>query len=217
MKTTIITLAGKKGGTGKSTLCLAVAATLALRGKKVLVVDTDPQASALSGARAAPDDSPFPATVIGLAGAGSKLARELHPHVGVYDYILVDTQAGTSFEATQSALLVSNLCLLPSRPSAPDIFALRSMQPLLDQVRTLNEALVIVVVATQVPRTSAAGHALDVLKQLGHPVLDALIRDRSAYQELAMSGLPLQRLGRGAKLAAAEVESLTDELLKIIK
>ena len=45
----IITFAHYKGGTGKTTSCLSVAGWLARHGKKVLVVDLDPQANATSG------------------------------------------------------------------------------------------------------------------------------------------------------------------------
>lgn len=45
----IITFAHYKGGTGKTTSCLSVAGWLAKFGKKVLVIDLDPQGNATSG------------------------------------------------------------------------------------------------------------------------------------------------------------------------
>ncbi len=49
MKARVIAFAHYKGGTGKTTSCINVAGFLAKAGKKVLVVDLDPQASATSG------------------------------------------------------------------------------------------------------------------------------------------------------------------------
>jgi len=45
----VITFAHYKGGTGKTTSCINVAGHLAKQGKKVLVVDLDPQGNATSG------------------------------------------------------------------------------------------------------------------------------------------------------------------------
>jgi len=52
---TTITFSHHKGGTGKTTSCLNIAGFCALSGKKVLVVDCDPQANATSGLGVSPE------------------------------------------------------------------------------------------------------------------------------------------------------------------
>ena len=44
-KQTVIAVVNQKGGTGKTTTCENLGVGLAKAGKKVLLVDTDPQAS----------------------------------------------------------------------------------------------------------------------------------------------------------------------------
>lgn len=44
-KATVMAVVNQKGGTGKTTTCENLGVGLAMEGKKVLLVDTDPQAS----------------------------------------------------------------------------------------------------------------------------------------------------------------------------
>ena len=57
---------------------------------KVLVVDADPQGTATRWAASAADDDPFPASVVGLAAANTKVHREVQKFANDYDYIIID-------------------------------------------------------------------------------------------------------------------------------
>ena len=67
MSAKIITVFNQKGGCGKTTLCMQLAGAFAYSGFRTLVIDMDPQGTALRLSSAAPDDQPFAATVISLS------------------------------------------------------------------------------------------------------------------------------------------------------
>lgn len=79
-----------KRGCGKTTLCMQLAGAFAHSGLRTLVIDMDPQGTALRWASAAPDDQPFAATVTSLSAMGGKMHREVKNHVDTYDVILID-------------------------------------------------------------------------------------------------------------------------------
>ena len=56
----------------------------------MLVVDADPQQTALRWAAAAEDDKPFLAKIIGMAAVGGKIHREIMKFEGEYDIIVID-------------------------------------------------------------------------------------------------------------------------------
>ena len=89
MAAKIISIGNQKGGVGKSTVTMQLAGALSRCGFKVLVVDADEQATVTKWS-AMSEETPFPASVVGLAAAGAKLHREIQKFVDLYDFIIVD-------------------------------------------------------------------------------------------------------------------------------
>lgn len=104
----IISLWGKKGGVGRTTLCLALASAFKAKGYKVVVYDADPQLGAVSVAES--KDLDF--LVIPKDG-GTEL--NFKP-----DIVLVDLPSnGSMGSLSQSSLIVA-----PVRPSQLDMASL---------------------------------------------------------------------------------------------
>lgn len=214
----IITIANQKGGSGKTTLTMQLAGTLARRKKRVFVADADPQGTATRWAASAADAKPFPATVAGLSAAGGKVHRELQKFVNDYDLILVDCPPSMDSPVSQSALLVSDLALIPVIPSPADLWATQGILKLIESVSGVNEGLQVrLVVNMAQPQTNLAREALEVLGDFDVKLASTALRQRTAYRESSAYGGTVHDLGSKANDAIAEVEALADEVLRLIR
>ena len=98
----IISLLNQKGGVGKTTLSVHMATAFSLSGASVLLVDADPQGSALDWAASRTENPLFP--VIGLPKGN--LHKELPAHTERYDYIIIDGPPRVN-ELARSAIMAT--------------------------------------------------------------------------------------------------------------
>jgi len=218
MTAKIIAVCNQKGGSGKTTLSMQLAGTLARRKNKVLVVDADPQGTATRWAASADDENPFPASVIGLSAANEKVHREVKKFVGDYDFIVIDCPPAADSPVPQSALLIADLALVPIIPSPLDLWASVGIRKVIENVGDINETLKARLVVNQCqPKTNLAKEALEVLPEFGIKVCKNYLRQRTVYRQSAVFGQTVQDFGSKASDAIAEVEALTDEILSVLK
>ena len=218
MTAKIITICNQKGGSGKTTLSMQLAGTLARRKKKVLVVDADPQGTATRWAASAEDENPFSASVIGLSAANEKVHREVKKFVGDYDFIIIDCPPAADSPVPQSALLIADLALVPIIPSPLDLWASVGIRQVIENVSLINETLAARLVVNQCqPKTNLAKETLEILPEFGIPVCKNYLSQRTAYRQSAAFGQTVQDFGSKAKDAIREIESLTKEILLILK
>jgi chromosome partitioning protein len=181
------------------------------------VADADIQSNACRWAAAAEDENPFPATVVGVGAAGGKLHRELKKVVGDYAYIIVDCPPAADSPVPASALLVSNLVIVPVIPSPLDMWASVAIRKVVENSLDLNEALSARLVINQcVPHTSLSKDAQEVLPQYGIKLFDTYVRQREVYRQSALFGQTVHHFGAKAQAAIDEIEALTDEVLGIL-
>lgn len=190
----IIALANQKGGCGKTTVALHLAATMAAAGHNVAVLDADPQGSAAEWVATADDDTPWPFPVIGIAAAGSKAHREIRQHLATYDDLVIDCPPSANAETTQSIFLVSSLVIAPVLPSGTDVRAVDAIASLAEQARNLREsageadALPMVCLVNQyMPGRILASQVREALAEVA-PVLDTTIGQREAYRQASAVG-----------------------------
>jgi chromosome partitioning protein len=115
----LITLANQKGGTGKTTLATNLAGAFAADRRCVVLVDIDPQRSALEWAETRPEAVPQ-IPVLSLQGAEDAWRRALAPLREAYEVIMLDT-GGRISPAVRNAVSVADFLLVPTLASLPDV------------------------------------------------------------------------------------------------
>lgn len=217
MTARILVICNQKGGVGKTTVTMHIAAILHRRHQRVLVVDADPQGTATRWAAAAPDDGPFPAAVVGLASAGGKLHREIKKFLRDYDAIVVDCPPAADSPVPQSALLVADLAIVPLVPSPLDLWAAVGIKQIILAAQDINEGLVARLLLNQVQSATALARDVEaVLPEFGIPLLDTRLTQRQSYRQAAAFGSSVLEMGHRATQAIGEVKALGKEVLQLL-
>jgi len=216
MPAKVVTICNQKGGPGKTTVTIQLAGTLARRGLKVLIVDADPQGSATRWVASA-EEEPFPAAVVGLSAANTKVHREVQKLMEDYEIILIDCPPAVDSPIPQSALLISDLALVPVVPSPLDMWASVGIRQVIENAMHFNETLQARLVLNQhQPSTTLAKEALQVLPDFGIEVCKHSLGDRQVYRQSAVFGQTVHYFGNTAKDAIEEVEALATEVLSLL-
>src|SRR5215470_6701362 len=127
----IVSVLNQKGGVGKTTIAVNLAACFSRAGRRTLLVDADPQGSALAWSGVRQADPLF--VVVGMAKP--TLHRELPALKRSYDVVVIDGAPRVN-ELSRSAILASDLVLIPVQPSPYDVWAAG------DTVQLISEAAV---------------------------------------------------------------------------
>ncbi len=114
----VVTAVSTKGGTGKTTTVMLLALAAAQAGHRVLVVDGDPQASAMRWAELAGE---LPGVTV-VPMPSTRIDKDL-PRAGAgHDVVLIDTPPGYGDRRViESALRAAHLAVVPMAPRYADL------------------------------------------------------------------------------------------------
>lgn len=200
MKTAVFI--SQKGGAGKTTLAVHIAAEAALRGDRVLLIDLDPQGSAMLWARRRGDRQPDV-----MAGHPATLAEEIATaRQEGYSLAIVDS-APHADSAALVAARVADLVLIPCRPATFDLGAIGAT---IDLCALAKRPAVVVLNAAQV-RSRTTDEAAAAIKQHGAAVSPVVIRQRMSFQHCLIDGRTAGEFEPGGA-AAVEIARLLEDM-----
>jgi chromosome partitioning protein len=210
----IVALLNQKGGVGKTTLALHLAGEWAREGKRVVLIDADPQSSALdwSEQRAKAGFR----RLFGVIGLARDTLHREAPELGRdADHIVIDGPPRIA-GLMRSALLAADLVLIPAHPSPFDGWASGEMLNLIDEARIFRPQLVARFVLNRcATRTVIARDTAEALAEHEPPVLAARIGQRVSFAEVAQSGRLVAELDPVGP-AAREISALALEVAGLV-
>ncbi|MCY4607899.1 MAG: AAA family ATPase [bacterium] len=206
----IISFLNQKGGVGKTTLAVHTAAGLALDGLDVILVDADPQGSALDWLAARQKPPLF--AVVGMPRP--VLHRQLPRLAATVDAVVIDGPPSLA-NIARSAMLASDLVLIPVQPSPYDVWAVGDLVELVDEARLDHDSIdARFVVSRRIANTVIGRDVAEALGEWPVPVLETHITQRVAFAESAATGLAVMESAPGSA-AAGEVRSLVREVMAL--
>jgi chromosome partitioning protein len=192
-----------KGGTGKTTVSVNLAARAFGAGLRVLLADMDPQASASDWAKAR--RTPGPMTI--PVKVGSLAATHCTAQSANTELMILDTRASSQMD-TLAAVKAAELSLVVVRPTVID---LRAIAATVELLRPLRKPLAFVINQAPSQRIGRdpvlVSEAIDLLLGYGVAVAPVGLRARQIYQTSFSAGLtPFEEDPDGA--AGQEVDRL---------
>jgi chromosome partitioning protein len=203
----IVGVLNQKGGVGKTTIAVNLAAHWARAGRRVMLVDADTQGSSLAWSSAREAEPLFP--VVGMAKPS--LHREMGGIARDYEHVVIDGAPRVN-ELARSAILASDIVLIPVQPSPYDVWAAADIVQLVREAQAFKPGLKAAFVVNRVIAKTAIGRDVAaILDQFTLPVLDVGLRQRVIYAESAAQGLSVPEAAPRSE-AAREVAALARTL-----
>jgi chromosome partitioning protein len=206
----IIAILNEKGGTGKSTLSTNIATALHRAGKKVVLVDADPQGTSRDWREASPPDADLPPVV--ALDRPQMLVGSL-PTLSANDFVIIDGPAKAG-DMAASIVRVAHVALIVIQPSGADIWASAATVKL---IRSKIDVGGSIDAAFLVNRTSGSTKLSKQMltgewNEYGIDQLDSTIGNRVAFAQALTDGISVYDLADGQ--AKAEIDFVIQELEK---
>lgn len=197
MKT--VAVVSQKGGAGKTTLALHIAVAAERAGLSAAILDMDPQGTAERWSEWRKEEPPAV-----VAAKATTLGRKLEQaKAAAGDLVVIDTPPLAQTEAREAAR-IADLILIPCRPSAFDLDAIRITADLANDIK---KPAFVVVNAGPPHGTLIYKDVAETVERFGLHVAPTRLAERAAFRHAVREGKSVQELEPDSK-AAEEVAAL---------
>jgi chromosome partitioning protein len=195
----ILTITGYKGGVGKSTTAVHLAAFFAQKGE-TLLIDGDPNRTSVKWA----SRGSLPFKVVN--------EKESARYIAGKEFVVIDTPARPNSEDLKELSAGCDLLILPT---PPDILGLEALLETAENVRGGNFRALLTIVP---PKPSNEGEIMKAeLLENSIPTFDSMIRRSASFQKAALSGVPVSQIkSLLAAGAASDYAGLGNEILEVL-
>ena len=203
-KPKVLAIIAQKGGTGKSTIAVHLAAYAKTKNVHAVILDLDPQGSAHGWNQGRKENDPESPKLQTTKAEPDKL-----PHLlklceeNEVDLVIVDTAPHSDKAAAQAAKL-ADFVLIPLRPN---LFDLKTATDTAEIAKLTKTAAAVVI--SQAPRGSMTDKARAKLQREGLDVLPVAIHHRAAYSHALLTCSAVHEYEPEGK-AAEEIAALWD-------
>ena len=208
----VITVATIKGGSGKSTLVAGLASYWSSMGRKIALIDADPNGTLTRWC-----EKPNSLSSLPLSSNVDEysMVPEINRYKAYRDFILIDC-AGFASQSMIFALGASDAVLIPVMADEANIYEAVRTQRLVENAAAMaGKKPLALGVLNRVKRALVTEHSKEQLDQLGLPLLSATIGDRAIFQEASFHGSSPVELAPSS-LAAMEVRAVANEVEGIV-
>jgi chromosome partitioning protein len=205
----IVGFVNQKGGVGKTTTAINIAASLIRRNKKVLYIDADPQGSAVQWHEVESNKAfeilHYPEPILEIE------IQELSKN---YDHIIIDAPPAIG-NITESILSITNLTIIPLSPSPLDLWSCKATLEMIEEIQPERpEMEVRLLINRKIQGTRLGRGARESVEEFNAAVLDAELCQRVAFIDAMTFGVSVMQYAPSSK-AAIEIEQLCDEIEQI--
>jgi chromosome partitioning protein len=202
----VIALMNEKGGSGKSTLATNLATALHRSGRRVVLVDADPQGTARDWRSASPENADLPPVIALDRPQMLSSIKTVNA-----DLVVIDTPAKAEAMAA-NIVRIADMALVVIQPSGADVWASAATVQMLKQKQDLGGSID---AAFIVNRTSGTTKLSKEIKggdwnEYGFDQLESTVGNRVAFAQALTDGVSVFDLQDGN--AKAEITAIINEL-----
>lgn len=212
----ILLIGGEKGGSGKTTLAVNLAAIRTKEVDNLLLVDTDRQPTSSYWCLVREEKNVMP-RVASIQKFDKAVKTEVQAFKSKYDDIIIDA-GGRDSPELRASLLVADKAIFPLRPSQFDLWTLGKINGLLDDVKELNPNISAFVVLNQVapnPSSRDTEMARELIGEFDNlKLLNTLICSRISFCRAVINGMAITEYKPEDHKATEEMISLYKEIFE---